>query len=154
MKPEIRSWFDRAMDRTEIRDGCWIYTGDTNYGYGQLKIDGKNHRLSRYAYGQLVEPIKAGNFVCHKCDNRACWNPDHLFQGTHKENMRDMVVKGRSSKRYGEAQHSSKLTNDDVSRIKSLLREGVPQRTIAKEFNVTQSCIWAVRAGLRWQHVQ
>lgn len=104
----------------EPNSGCWLWTGGlTRGGYGILRVgslsDGsrRSARASRLAYSLFVGPIDGDLFVCHKCDVPACVNPDHLFLGTARDNIRDMVKKGRWKKRafgvYGAAaMHASK----------------------------------------------
>lgn len=152
--PQTPSWFERAIEKTRKEGDCWVFLGAKGGGgYGVIKVDGRQHILTRLSFNELVEPLRPGMFVCHKCDNRACWNPDHLFQGTHDDNMRDMVLKGRSDRTTGEKKHTSKLSNSDVSSIKQLLRQGLPQRKVAAIFNVSQSCIGGISLGRRWTHV-
>lgn len=80
-------------------NGCWIWVGALVGGprhfYGGIRIGGKTVRANRLSYEMHVGPIPAGMFVCHKCDVSKCVNPEHLFVGTHSENMIDSVVKKR-----------------------------------------------------------
>ncbi len=79
----------------EPNTGCWLWTKYTlSAGYGLSSHQQKSwlaHRLSYAAY--FEDP--GGLFVCHKCDTPSCVNPNHLFLGTHQENMDDAAVKGR-----------------------------------------------------------
>lgn len=93
------------------KTGCWNWRGarDPN-GYGKAFYRGKTlhaHRLSAHLW--LRFPLKSKKFICHRCDNKACFNPKHLFIGTALENMRDCVKKGRYISGYG--LHMSRRTH-------------------------------------------
>jgi hypothetical protein len=79
----------------EPNSGCWLWDASVNTaGYGQLNIEKRPRLAHRLAYEHYVGPIPEGMHVCHRCDVPACCNPNHLFIGTHLDNMRDMDAKG------------------------------------------------------------
>lgn len=94
----------------------------------------------RSAYLQFVGEIPEGAWVLHRCDNRKCVNPDHLFLGDSKANIADMDGKQRRGTK-------SHLTYDDVNEIKNLLSQRYSQETIAKKFNVHQGTISRIKLG-------
>lgn len=124
-------------------DGCWYWTGAVlNTGYGLVKSGNKREVASRISY-QLYKGANPGlQCVCHSCDNGLCVNPDHLFLGTHKENMADMTKKGR---RY------TKLKLDQVAQIRLLYSSGnVTMQNLANSFSVFPSTIHDIVRNISW----
>lgn len=79
--------------------GCWEWPGvQSKEGYVRVSWSGVTCSVHRLVYDAIYGPIPEGMFVCHRCDNRSCVNPDHLWLGTHDDNMADMVAKGRSAR--------------------------------------------------------
>jgi hypothetical protein len=87
-------------------------------------------------------------FVCHRCDVPACVNPDHLFLGTHLDNVRDAISKDRHAR--GEVNGHAKLTADDVRAIRADRRI---QRVVAAEYGVARTVVSRIRSGTRWGHL-
>lgn len=87
----------RLFDKRKIiANGCWEWQGALAQGYGLLHIRKGNHKKAhRLSWEIFKGPIPKDLCVCHHCDNRKCFNPDHLFLGTQKMNMKDMSEKGR-----------------------------------------------------------
>jgi len=156
-KPRPRkSLADRFWPKVKVGkpDECWQWQAALNgVGYGAMRISVEKGRLltHRFSYELHFGPIPKGMFVCHKCDNRACVNPSHLFLGTNRENMDDKIRKGRQLR--GSQVPTSKLTEDDVREIRRLRSEGVTCRVISQRVGVTQGHISDIATGRRWRHL-
>jgi hypothetical protein len=155
----------RALFWTRIRksDGCWEWQGcKSTAGYGKAGRDRLAHRV---AWELTNGPIPEGLCVCHTCDNPPCCNPDHLFLGTHADNMADKVAKGRqpSGEHHhwrrlevptrGECNPSAKLTRAQVIDIRIRYGAGEPPRPLATEYGVCPETIASIVKGRSWQCV-
>jgi len=138
----------------EPNGGCWLWRGMVvGTGYGMVRFERKMYPAHRLAWKLFRGEIAPGLAVCHRCDVRACVNPEHLFLGTHAENMKDMKEKGRSP--HGDEHSRSKLTAKNVSRIKAMLAEGhMRVSEIARAFGVTHATIDCIAKGKTWKHVK
>ena len=136
---------------------CWEWIGSLlkSGGYGQLMccenyklINHRTHRMSyEIYYGKLITKEM---FVCHKCDNHKCVNPDHLFLGTHQDNMNDMVNKGRQSPGLIENNGNAKLTWIKVREIRTLYNEGYTCKKIASITNTSIRCVNNIVNNKSW----
>lgn len=156
--PNARSLPDRFWSRVEIRGEaeCWPWlAARTTAGYGNLWTGRTTAYAHRFAWElHHRQPIPAGMFVCHVCDNPPCVNPGHLFLGTNADNNRDMQAKGRASGgTRGEQQHHAILTEAAVRDIRARIAAGERNAAIARRYGVDRSTISAVRTGKNWWHV-
>ena len=132
-------------------DICWNWLASSiPTGYGQVRL----RPLGMFYAHRVVYFIEYGEdpgskFVCHTCDNPACCNPAHLWLGTQRENLADMVVKGRGPS--GVKNPMSILTEQDVVEI---LRSEDTQKNLAIKYNVCPDCIKHIKSGKTWKHVR
>jgi hypothetical protein len=144
---------EKIKNNYEINEnGCWIWKGFINQdGYGRIG-DLLAHRCSYEIYkGNIPKDM----CICHNCpngDNRACINPDHLWIGTHFENVKDKFPKGRQLS--GEKIGSSKLKQEQVVEIKKRLKNGEKPIRFHKEYNVSVGIIYHIKNGRAWKHVE
>lgn len=133
----------------EIKEnGCWIWIGATRENakgilYGRLGNEGA-HRVSFRLHNG---PIPDGLYACHKCDIPLCVNPNHLFLGTHEDNMKDMVEKERSYKGKGENKGVSKLSNAQAEQIRN---SSLSQNKLAAIFGVSQTTVGRIKRGVTY----
>lgn len=145
---------ERFWSKVDKSGDCWVWTGGkTSAGYGEYNVDGRTVYAHRYASEITDGPIPAGISVLHHCDNRPCVRPDHLFRGTHQDNMDDMWRKGRARPRRFEsgADHpNAKLTGEQVVDIRRRRTAGESRAALAVEFGITPSYVYDLMAGRAW----
>ena len=143
VEPSVR-FFGYIEDQAS---DCWNWTGHIHHsGYGMYR-SGFAHRFS---YAVANGPIPDGLWVLHKCDNRKCVNPSHLFLGTRQDNVDDMMAKGRGNKARGEAASNARLSAFDVIAIRNDMRT---QKQIAGDYGIARSTVQAIKAKRNWAHV-
>ena len=143
---------DRFHKKYEIDEsGCWLWTGGIRPNSKGVAYprhwtdDRKSIGAHRFSFELVHGEIPQGMYVCHKCDTPLCVNPDHLFVGTHHDNMHDMVQKKRSFTGRGENKKGlAKLTNQQADEIRKI---NMSQTKIAVLFGVSQPTISRIKLG-------
>ncbi len=145
--------------------GCWLWTAAlTTTGYGAIGAINSNNKKYEKAKAHRVSwelnrgPIPPGMHVLHKCDTPACVNPNHLFLGTHQENVADMNKKGRHGvcnlpHPRGQDHYTAKLTDSDILEIRTASGGRGTGARLAIKFGVSRSLISMVRSGVVWKHL-
>ena len=144
----------------EPNSGCWLWLGlPGGRGYGRVRVAGRQERAHRVSHEIHVGPVARHLFVCHRCDNRMCVNPAHLFVGTPQDNIADMMAKGRHAygpqckpnPKQGQDHDSAKLTQVEVVSILLAVQSGVSQRGLARELGINASTISSICRGKSWR---
>jgi hypothetical protein len=149
---------DRFWKFVYKTEACWLWIGaqdEPHPGYkrGTFGVWPKTVRAYKFSWElHNGRPVPKGLEVCHTCDNGLCVNPEHLFLGTHAENMKDAQKKGRlfgnKGKLYGEKHPLRKLNAAQVTEIRA--RFGEPRDKLAAEFGVKPCTIGDVQLGVTW----
>lgn len=153
-RPLLGRWAEKVL----IGDGCWEWAAAKfRRGYGCIWEGGAYGRTlsaHRVAYRLFVGEIPDGMCVLHKCDNRGCVKPSHLFLGNQTDNMRDMSAKGRGGRSRGEVNGVSRLTRGDVADIRRRLKLGETQKSVAAAYGVAKNTISSVHLRRNWRWLE
>lgn len=160
-RTDRRPLAERFWEKVQKGEGCWLWTGCLDRrGYGQIARGGKHGghmKAHRAAFTLTNGPIPGGGHILHRCDNPACVRPDHLFLGTHADNMQDMWAKGRgrcdAAGRRGSMNGNHRLTETQASEIQRRHRRGEPSRKLGAEFGVSKTLVLMISKGTDWQHL-
>jgi hypothetical protein len=157
------TWVDRFWAKVEVRadNECWPWTasrfpeGYGRFGFRWIAWGERAHRIVLVM--TLGRPIREGYEACHRCSNPPCCNPAHLYEGTHAENMADMIRLGRgiaARSSVGTSNPRARLTEDDVRAIRTAdLSHYGSQVALARRLGVTRETIREIRIGKRWAHL-
>lgn len=139
----------------EINDnGCFNCTSHApnKDGYRHIRVNHQLYIMHRFIYQECFGPIPEGMLVRHKCDNRSCINPAHLEIGTPKDNVDDMIARGRINSPKGEDHGRARLTVLEVYKIYKRSMKGESLLAIANDFGVTNSNVLKIKKGNTWAH--
>lgn len=153
--PSFRTGDDFISDfasKILVSSGCWEWTGTKIAGYGTVSVRPNPIRATHLAHSIFKGgSINAGFQACHTCDNPGCVNPEHLFEGTPKQNSQDCHNKSRHA--HGLGHGMSKITEEDVLRMRDMRATDMEYREIAKRVGISSSTAWRAIRGKAWSHV-
>lgn len=134
---------------------CWLWTGSHgDHGYGHIQIGRRIEKAHRVALW-LTTGTNPELMVLHHCDNGhvGCVRPEHLYEGTHLDNMRDKRERGRTNAPKGEASPNAKLSRADVRDIMKRTAAGASNTEIASVYGISRALVHAVQTGRAWGHL-
>ena len=151
-KTIARFW---AKVRRGADNECWVWTASRNRkeGYGRFWIAKRKMPAHRVSWVIAFGNVEDGACVLHRCDNRLCVNPKHLFEGTLKENTDDMRKKGRQRwRKAGEA--IAKLCREQVEMFRSEKANGASLPQLAAKYGISETHARRIANGSRWKNLQ
>lgn len=150
MKKSIEERFWEKVDKTET---CWLWTAGLSRagGYGKFRLNGKKISAHRFSWTLFNGEIPINMHVLHSCDTPTCVRPDHLFLGTHIDNMADRHNKGRDTPPDWRTRRR-KVSRVSVLEIKQKFGTGeFTQKELAALYGVTPGNIWHIVRNRTWK---
>ena len=129
---------------------CWLWTAQRSHGYGRFVFDGRGRPATHMSWKIHVRKVPDNLFLLHKCDNPPCVNPNHLYEGTAKQNMQDALQRGQYP--LGERHGTSKVTEALVKEIRRRCEHEV-QRRVAEELGLHESQVSRIVLRKNWRHI-
>jgi hypothetical protein len=151
-----KEFLEKFWKRVDVRgpDECWpwliVKMPDE---YGRVLHNGKLEGSHRVSFSIANGDIPPGAQILHKCDNPPCCNPRHLFIGTNLDNVRDKIVKGRGNQAKGEIHYRAKLTEKNVSSIRSMADRGIAPKEVSNIFGISQDHARNIIKRKIWRHI-
>lgn len=147
---------DRFWRKVKKGRSCWKWNGAVgNNGYGRINTAGRGMPIEsahRVVWVLTFGPIPEGKFVLHRCDNKLCVNPKHLWIGTQADNMRDMKKKGRGC--IGEKNGQARLNRNTVLKIRKVYSTGkFSQSKVATMFGISRCHVHQIASRRNWNHI-
>ena len=146
---QIKRFWEKVLIRDKTQ--CWKWTGaDNGTGYGLVNIGYSTYLTHRVSWELFNGPIPDNKLILHKCDNRKCVNPFHLYLGTYSDNIRDMYKRGRQGDQRGENNCRAILKKKDLPILKRLREQGLSYRAIGDIFGVHKDTARNAIIGISW----
>lgn len=152
---EDSKYINIFWSRVNKTDNCWDWIGtNRGNGYGCLEINSKLISAHRFSWAIHFGHIPQKLFVLHKCDNKKCVRPDHLFLGNASDNNKDRANKNRSWRPKGTLHPNAKLDEERVLKIRDLYKTSqFSQRELARKFDISQALVWRIVQNKYWKHL-